>query len=469
MPGLYDSYVMRMLAAEQQKQEQAQQDEMNMRAFAAQESERALRARAQQLAEQKQLAQQQAQLMTLAGKEKEIDWGRQYDYAKLGNEMAKLELQKQQQAQQAKQAELAREDQLRLEKQQYTEKSPEYKLKQKELEKQNALERLGFIRQKQQDFGYLAEPFKKISEAKNEEEFNNAMDYVQRNYPEQMTEDMPASFGEKENMKRLGYFDKMLKEGEEIERKYVKYPDIAEKASLALGHGTNLKEAEQDPRFAPYIDKLLNKETGPKIVIDNRKLDEMSPGTKKELEDALRGSDQLLAKAERIKKYLPNIEDFTTYYGNFRNKYLSIKGKSGADLTPEEKTTIQDYRKFQENVKQLFNAYRKTITGASAQMAELKDLENSMINMNLSPNEIVASLDNLIETAQEDKKLAEESLRRKTVEPYTSSRLDFDPVSIVKNKFNPKNPLSFKKWVQSQNFTREQREAIKDEINRMFP
>lgn len=66
-----------------------------------------------------------------------------------------------------------------------------------------------------------------------------------------------------------------------------------------------------------------------------------------------------------------------------KNWYLDIRDKSGAELTPEQKDFVDKREGLITNVEQMFNAYRKAITGAAASEKELENLRNTFLNADL--------------------------------------------------------------------------------------
>lgn len=73
--------------------------------------------------------------------------------------------------------------------------------------------------------------------------------------------------------------------------------------------------------------------------------------------------------------------------------YNSIKERLGVgDLAPEQSNKLARYKRFQMNVVQTFNTYRKLITGAAASEKELESLEKGFLHMKLSPTEFKAAL-----------------------------------------------------------------------------
>lgn len=86
--------------------------------------------------------------------------------------------------------------------------------------------------------------------------------------------------------------------------------------------------------------------------------------------------------------YDPN---FLTYTGKARTGINRVLDKAGLN-GPEGKAQLAGATKFKQNVEQVFNAYRKDITGAAAAVAELDRLKQSVINTDQSPTEFEAAM-----------------------------------------------------------------------------
>jgi len=84
-------------------------------------------------------------------------------------------------------------------------------------------------------------------------------------------------------------------------------------------------------------------------------------------------------------------KEFLTLPGKVKNSVLVMGEKLGANLGPKQKKYVQGVRTFQEKIEQVFNAYRKEITGAQAAMKEIAMLRQSVLNKELSPSQFEAS------------------------------------------------------------------------------
>lgn len=88
--------------------------------------------------------------------------------------------------------------------------------------------------------------------------------------------------------------------------------------------------------------------------------------------------------------------EYLTYLGRGKRAALNQASKLGMDIGEGNKEYVEGARKFQEGVEQVFNSYRKEITGAQAAMKEISMLRDSILNKNLSPDEFEASYDRYI-------------------------------------------------------------------------
>lgn len=124
------------------------------------------------------------------------------------------------------------------------------------------------------------------------------------------------------------------------------------------------------------------------------------PLAKKTISDAQKGI--VSGRIERIglgdirKNFDPS---FLTFGGKAANIASGLIDKTGfgAELPesgPLSKTTLKKQTKFKQSVQQTFNRYRKEITGAAAAVQELASLQKALFNLDQSPIEFEAALDN---------------------------------------------------------------------------
>lgn len=102
-------------------------------------------------------------------------------------------------------------------------------------------------------------------------------------------------------------------------------------------------------------------------------------------------SEDLKVLGESFKK------GYLTYGGKLKRFALKEYDKINPDLLDDDQRTfIQGAREFTEGVEQIFNAYRKEITGAQAAMKELAMLRGSILNKKLTPSEFDASFNRYV-------------------------------------------------------------------------
>lgn len=100
--------------------------------------------------------------------------------------------------------------------------------------------------------------------------------------------------------------------------------------------------------------------------------------------------------------------EFNTYQyqaSNALNKFADKFGK------PIDKNKIGEYKRYQNNVKQFFNAYKKEITGSVAAVQEIQDLQDSLFSVDSSPTEFQAGLKQVQETVNRHLRLQRKLLR----------------------------------------------------------
>ncbi|MDQ8200691.1 hypothetical protein QEH56_21165 [Pelagicoccus enzymogenes] len=110
-----------------------------------------------------------------------------------------------------------------------------------------------------------------------------------------------------------------------------------------------------------------------------------------------------------------------TYKGKLSNAFMAVKEKAGMQLSPEEQEKQASIIRFTQGIEQLFNAYRKEITGAAASVQELDRLKASMINKDLGPTQFKAAYDQFRNQIQQGMTLYSNMLEN-GVSPETAAR-----------------------------------------------
>ena len=127
------------------------------------------------------------------------------------------------------------------------------------------------------------------------------------------------------------------------------------------------------------------------------------------LSKSIINNEQNLSRLDRIgSQFIP---EFLTFGGRIGATISSLKSKAGVDLKPEDRKFLQNRRKFTQNINQVFNAYRKEITGAAASVQELESLKKAMLSEDLSPAEFQASFDEFRRELQRSNRLSRKVLR----------------------------------------------------------
>lgn len=105
----------------------------------------------------------------------------------------------------------------------------------------------------------------------------------------------------------------------------------------------------------------------------------------RDLTKTIINNENNLSRLNRIESQF--VPDFLTFGGKIGAKISSLKSKAGLGVQPEAKEFLKRRRMFTQNINQLFNAYRKEITGAAASVQELESLKKAMLSEDLSPIE----------------------------------------------------------------------------------
>lgn len=136
---------------------------------------------------------------------------------------------------------------------------------------------------------------------------------------------------------------------------------------------------------------------------------ELDKRTRRKLEgDLVRGERSI----SNLRSLAARVDDkFLTFEGKIRAGISRLKDKLGIKLTKEEAEFLKLRKRFMIQVNQIFNAYRKEITGAAASVQELKGLKESIINGDLGPAEFRATLAQMMEKTQRLQRLQRKILR----------------------------------------------------------
>jgi len=174
--------------------------------------------------------------------------------------------------------------------------------------------------------------------------------------------------------------------------------DTRTKLAKLIDERNNLPDGS--PSMA-YYDSAIQKEstrTGMRVTVDkdgNVTLEQGVEGGG--IEKSTRGSLE-----KEIITLETNLADLKAIGSSFSKSYLTYQGKiarwtlkeldkMNVDVGKGGKEFISGARMFTENVEQVFNTYRKLITGAQAAIKEIEMLRESILNKKLTPSELDAS------------------------------------------------------------------------------
>ena len=186
---------------------------------------------------------------------------------------------------------------------------------------------------------------------------------------------------------------------------------IAENPKAETGTPSTLGKLFKELDQVPESDTLRRKsyeqaiakqisQTGMKFTVDkdgnvtlftNASQEEMTPGaTTQTQKDVI----NLMGQLENLDAISGEnaFKDVLTIQGKLYRKGLKIADSLKMPLSDENKEYLGKARQFTEGVEQIFNTYRKEITGAQAAIKELEMLRDSVINKKLTPTEFEYSL-----------------------------------------------------------------------------
>lgn len=130
---------------------------------------------------------------------------------------------------------------------------------------------------------------------------------------------------------------------------------------------------------------------------------------------------EIQGKAIAGQQMIGRLQNVRNLMGQVGDSMFTLQGKAagviskGKDLvgiaSDDDKRTLTVRRQMAEELDQIFNQYRKEITGSGASVSELQSLKDSMLNKDLSPTEFHASLDRFTGIVQRDQRLYLKLLR----------------------------------------------------------
>jgi hypothetical protein len=141
-------------------------------------------------------------------------------------------------------------------------------------------------------------------------------------------------------------------------------------------------------------------------------------GKDAELSKSTKGAMEMqVIDAEAMQTSLQTLgKDFTPDYFNdislTKNDLAQWAERKGVDMSVAQEEYTRGRTQFILNTKQMFNAYRKSITGAAASEKELADLEASLFNTKMSPTAAKAALLDLMTNIQLKSFIAKNALEK---------------------------------------------------------
>jgi hypothetical protein len=119
-------------------------------------------------------------------------------------------------------------------------------------------------------------------------------------------------------------------------------------------------------------------------------------------------SDLIQRGVRLMQDYKP---EYLTYQGQLESFVTKQAEKLGRDPGEVRKEALKGRQRFVMGIEQLFNQYRKEITGAAAAVAELDRLKKSFINMDMSPSEFESGMELFMEESARALRLKRKLLR----------------------------------------------------------
>lgn len=126
-------------------------------------------------------------------------------------------------------------------------------------------------------------------------------------------------------------------------------------------------------------------------------------GNKQGMNDSVTGYNKAQEFGDRLQTIKESFKpEQMTWAGKFQYEKIALKDESGLDLSPEEQNYLNNAETFRTNVMQLFNSYRKDITGAAASQQELDRLLDSFLNNKIGPARFNARFNAMAANWQKD-------------------------------------------------------------------
>jgi hypothetical protein len=200
-----------------------------------------------------------------------------------------------------------------------------------------------------------------------------------------------------------------------------KFTTLQENAAGALGYQSAEEAWQADaPAMKQMMGRLMIEEpktraqaAAPRTTIQMPGAEQRQPLTKPmvtRLQGDLIANQKMLSHLQSVSS-LANPKYFSLW-GRIKNKGAKLTAQVNPEWLPKAaEGDLEARRKLNNEVEQLFNEYRKHITGAAASVKELQMLRDTMFNMSLSWPEFKASLEQFQEKLTRSMRLQRKVLR----------------------------------------------------------
>lgn len=197
--------------------------------------------------------------------------------------------------------------------------------------------------------------------------------------------------------------------------------------------GTDLNKKKLREKFEKSGGTTVKVYTGEREAVDNDGYQYLSKTQHSKMQEDLISTDKQLTKLQTIKdKFDP--KHFGAYgegraaWGGFLD-YMGIDEETymgGDTVAFAAKRNLS-----QAEIGQLFNVYRKEVTGAAAAVAELASIEKVYLNSKKGPAATLVMLDALIRVAAETQSMQRETLKRGIRVSATTDPLQMSDAEVI--------------------------------------
>ena len=135
-----------------------------------------------------------------------------------------------------------------------------------------------------------------------------------------------------------------------------------------------------------------------------------------DLQKRIIDSQSMLTRLDKVRNSYN--EDYLTVTGKLYGMGVNIADRLPTRDFLNDKDFIRGRTKFDNEVEQIFNQYRKEITGAAAAIQELERLKQSLLNKDMTPTQFEASYEQFRSTIEDSMKISQTMLQR-GIDPRT--------------------------------------------------